>query len=128
MNKRKPPTGKPFQKGQSGNPGGRQKLPYDLKVRCRDLTPEMVDVWAKVARDEAAPAKARVDAASAIVERAYGRAPQTLDVTVNSPLDDLSADQLLALAAALASRLGGAGDPGEDGPAGPEARALPPVH
>lgn len=37
MGEKKPPLGKPFAKGESGNPGGRPKLSDELKGK-RDMT------------------------------------------------------------------------------------------
>ena len=33
------PRGKPFKKGQSGNPSGRKKIPEEIKQAFKELTP-----------------------------------------------------------------------------------------
>jgi hypothetical protein len=75
---RKPPQ--LFQKGQSGNPSGRPKRDKDLAGRARQHTELALGTLVKCCQDEEAPWPARVTAASTILDRAYGKAPQTLDV------------------------------------------------
>jgi hypothetical protein len=51
---------RPFQKGQSGNPSGRMKIPEDVKEMARGLTKEAISTLAAVMRDRTAPHSARV--------------------------------------------------------------------
>lgn len=72
-----------FLPGQSGNPSGRPKdyvLPDGRTLRdlVRTHTIEAVETLIGVARDETAPAAARVAAASAILDRGYGKPPVTI--------------------------------------------------
>ena len=83
-----------FQKGQSGNPGGRSRA---LEGVCRALTDEMVGVLAAVARDKNAAAAARVTAAVAILDRGWGKPKQELAVAMDA--HDLSDEALLAIIA-----------------------------
>lgn len=65
-----------FQKGQSGNPGGRPKVVGDVQELARQHTPDAIETLASIMRDgEAAPA-ARVAAANAILDRGYGKPAQ----------------------------------------------------
>ena len=70
---RKRGDGKPFQKGRSGNPGGRPKLPAALKERAQAYSVEMIDTLHELATDKAQPGSVRVSAAVAILDRGYGR-------------------------------------------------------
>jgi hypothetical protein len=72
-----------FQKGQSGNPGGRPKVIGDVQELARQHTTEAVETLTSIMLDgDAAPA-ARVAAANAILDRGYGRAPQHISAEVS---------------------------------------------
>lgn len=94
----------PFEKGQSGNPGGRAKVKLadgrTLTDLAREYTEEAVEALVEVMRDKQAPAAARVAASDKILNRGWGQAPQTIAVTDNREPRDLSGmtdDQLEAL-------------------------------
>lgn len=73
------PRGKPFEKGSCPNPGGRPKLPEDVKhVRelARQYTAEAVQTLAEVMLTGSS--SARVSAANAILERGWGKPEQPL--------------------------------------------------
>lgn len=76
-----------FQKGQSGNPGGRAKVDGDLRELARAKSPKMLNVLVKIALDEQKAASARVTAASAVLDRAYGKPPQTLGDADGNPIE-----------------------------------------
>jgi hypothetical protein len=78
--KKKPP-GRPFQPGQSGNPGGRPKEEPGLRELCRQHTQLAVKLLLVVISNARAPAAARVSAACAILDRGYGKPPQALELT-----------------------------------------------
>lgn len=65
-----------FQKGKSGNPGGRPKLPVTIKQYGQEA-PERLR---KIADDPATPVKVRADIERWFAEMAYGKAPQQVDL------------------------------------------------
>jgi hypothetical protein len=75
----KPPRGRPFRPGQSGNPGGRPKTNAELVEAARELTPMALHVWEKAMTDflqghgDAAQA---LKAAGDSMARAWGRPPE----------------------------------------------------
>lgn len=76
-------AGKPFQKGQSGNPGGRKKKTQedlDLEAACRKLTPRALDVVVDVMQN-GENERNRLAAAQIIIERAYGKAVQPTKIS-----------------------------------------------
>lgn len=70
--------GKPFQPGQSGNPGGRPKEDAEVKELARQHTRAAVErlvFW--MASDNA---KASVSACGVLLDRGWGKAPQYVNV------------------------------------------------
>ena len=95
-------VGRPFPKGVSGNPGGRPKgLVRRIREETRDGE-ELVDNMLRVFRAERESTKTRVEAASWLADRGFGRPQQTTLVgTVDeeashSPYAHLSDDELKA--------------------------------
>lgn len=89
-------AGTPWQKGQSGNPGGRPKLPDWMKERGPKALAYIADV-----ADGTEPAEPdlRLKAAHIIVERYYGKAPQAVEVEGSVSVTPL-AEALLRIAQA----------------------------
>ena len=77
-----PGKGRPFQKGTSGNPGGRPKVLGDVQELARERSPEALNILANVMRDEKAPPAARVAAANALLDRGYGKPTQPISQTL----------------------------------------------
>jgi hypothetical protein len=78
------PRGRPFQPGQSGNPGGRPRVFVEIRDLARKHTREAVAVLVSIAHDSRAPAAARVAAANSLLDRAWGRPPQALEHNVST--------------------------------------------
>jgi uncharacterized protein DUF5681 len=74
--------GRPFQKGTSGNPGGRPRVLADVQELARERSPEAIKILANVMRDEKAPPAARVAAANALLDRGYGKPTQPISQTL----------------------------------------------
>jgi hypothetical protein len=68
--------GKPFQKGQSGNPGGRPKVVAEVRELAREHTSKAVETLVSIMTNQKAAPAARVSAANALLDRGYGKPPQ----------------------------------------------------
>jgi hypothetical protein len=73
------PRGRPFEKGQSGNPGGRPKEIKDVQTLARSHTAEAIETLLEIMRN-GKPDRARSAAAELLLDRGWGRAPQTIDI------------------------------------------------
>lgn len=107
-----------FKKGQSGNPGGRQKGLGKIRDEFQKYSPEALylyrmAIWGgKVPPEGTPPAEipiksdipwpARLAGANELMNRGYGKPAQTVEVDVNDKRDitDWSTEELEALALA----------------------------
>lgn len=69
-----------FEKGKSGNPGGRPKRNAEVAAKARDLI-KQYRLWEGIAQTAATAEKDsdRIAATKEIFNRAYGQAPQTVE-------------------------------------------------
>src|ERR1041385_1522527 len=70
-----------FEKGQSGNPGGRPKEVAEVRELARQHTIPAINTLAAIMEDEKAPETARIAAAKELLDRGYGRASQAVSLT-----------------------------------------------
>lgn len=71
----------PFAKGKSGNPGGRPKDVFGLRDLAREHTPVAIATLVKIMKNEKAPAQARISASIALLDRGYGKAAQSVELS-----------------------------------------------
>lgn len=76
---------RPAQKGEVRNPTGRANRDMDLAKVAQKHAEAAVKVLVEVMSDVAATPSARVGAASEILDRGFGRAPQS--IAVNATID-----------------------------------------
>jgi hypothetical protein len=88
-----------FPKGASGNPRGRPKVGLSLAEQAREYGPEMLALLVKAAR------KGSITAAQSVLDRGYGRPPQSIDVRAlfNRKLTELAPEELALLENHLAA-------------------------
>lgn len=73
-----------FQKGQSGNPGGRPKENDEVKLLAREYTPEAIDRLAFWMRGD--NPKASVSASATLLDRGWGRPAQAFTDADGGPV------------------------------------------
>lgn len=69
-----------FEAGKSGNPGGRPKMPPELKKAFQDVTPEALDTLVLIMRT--GEESNRLKAAGEIIDRGYGKAVQAIEAEI----------------------------------------------
>ncbi len=88
--------GKPFQKGVSGNPGGRPKVLGDVQELAREQSPHAINTLAEIMSNEKTPPAARVAAANALLDRGYGKPTQPISKTLAKVDPSTMSDEELA--------------------------------
>jgi len=68
----------PFEKGKSGNPGGRPKADVRVRDLAQSQTENAIATLVQVMESVKSPAAAKVAAASAILDRGWGKPVQAL--------------------------------------------------
>lgn len=109
--------GKPWKKGRSGNPGGRPRIPQDVRELLRDSSPGGVRrllVLAGITTDgrlrrTSAPHAVQVAAVNSLMDRTFGKAPTPI-VTLDASGAGTPDETLRALRMALLGALVPPGD------------------
>ncbi len=74
----------PFEKGKSGNPGGRPKVTAEVKELARKHTKDALSTLVKILKDKDAAPAAKVAAANSILDRGYGKPAQISQIEGNA--------------------------------------------
>jgi hypothetical protein len=92
--------GRPFKKGESGNPGGRPKVIAELRALARAHAPDAIKELARLAI-KAKSETARVAAIRELLDRGYGKTQQMVeneDDLSNKTADELRTEVLADIA------------------------------
>jgi hypothetical protein len=95
--------GRPFERGRSGNPGGRPKADQTVTELARSYCAHAILVLASIMDDPNASPTARAMAAERILDRGLGKPLQVASVAMNSTkrAADMTDDELAAIAAGV---------------------------
>ena len=95
-----PITNTTWAKGQSGNPGGRTRILEAVRDIARESTTLSIETLRAITADTDAPHAARVSAATALLDRAWGKPMQghaVLAVSAPKSVREMSDGELMAM-------------------------------
>ena len=101
----------PWKKGESGNPSGRPKVVADIRDACRAAGAAAIAALVEELRSD--DGRTRIAAATALLDRGYGKPTQTVSGPDGGPIAvaHVNADEVRAKLARLADSASGAGEP-----------------
>lgn len=73
----------PWARGQTGNPSGRPQIVRDVAAAAREHTEEAIKTLADALKAKDAPWSSKIKAAEVLLDRGYGCAPQTVNLSGN---------------------------------------------
>ena len=82
-----------FQKGQSGNPGGRPAKLAELTAQCKDMTPGVLQTIQSIIMNGKAKDADRIAACRLVLEYGFGKATQVMEVDVHSQINTMTHEQ-----------------------------------
>lgn len=86
-----------WEKGKSGNPGGRIKQDVQLTTLAKQHTELALKTLVGIAQDYKAPPAARVKASEVLLDRGYGKAHQSIEHSGEIGLTNNTQDDLAVL-------------------------------
>jgi hypothetical protein len=72
-----------FKPGNNANPGGRPKVPEEIKEAFRKLTPTAIRVLTEILNDSEAKHADRLKAVETVLDRSLGKAVQQIEGEMN---------------------------------------------